>query len=103
GVRDSGARSADARGRGLRSGRDRHSIAPVEPSASRPPQVSAASRALPLAVAGLLVVVIADLLTGGPTLTIIAVTLLAGVALVLLRAQRILARAARALLAERDA
>ena len=75
----------------------------MEPSASRPPQVSAASRALPLAVAGLLVVVIADLLTGGTTLTIIAVTLLVGVALVLLRAQRILARAARGLLAERDA
>jgi PAS domain S-box-containing protein len=61
------------------------------------------SRALPIAVVGLLAVVIADLVAGGTALTIIAVTLLAGVAFALIRAQRTLAHTARALVAERDA
>jgi PAS domain S-box-containing protein len=64
---------------------------------------SPGSRALPIAVVGLLAVVIADLVTGGTALTIIAVTLLAGVVFVLIRAQRTLAHTARALVAERDA
>jgi serine phosphatase RsbU (regulator of sigma subunit)/PAS domain-containing protein len=56
-----------------------------------------------VAVVGLLAVVVADLVTGGTTLTIIAVTVLAGVVFALIRAQRILARTARALIDERDA
>jgi serine phosphatase RsbU (regulator of sigma subunit)/PAS domain-containing protein len=63
---------------------------------------AAGSRALPLAIAGLLAVVVADLITGGTALTILAVTILAAVALVLARAQRVLAAAARAANAERD-
>ena len=62
----------------------------------------AGSRALPVAVLGLLAVVVADLVTGGTTLTIVAVTILAGVAFALIRAQRVLSRTARALVAERD-
>ncbi|HEX5923695.1 MAG TPA: SpoIIE family protein phosphatase [Baekduia sp.] len=58
---------------------------------------------MPIAVVGLLAVVIADLVAGGTALTIIAVTLLAGVAFALIRAQRTLAHTARALVAERDA
>ncbi|WP_027005390.1 SpoIIE family protein phosphatase [Conexibacter woesei] len=50
------------------------------------------SRALPLAIALLLAVVVADLLTGGSVLTIIAVTLLAAVAFALVRAATVLAR-----------
>ena len=61
------------------------------------------SRALPIAVVGLLAVVIADLVAGGTALTIIAVTLLAGVAFALIRAQRTLAHTAQTLVAERDA
>ena len=61
------------------------------------------SRALPIAVVGLLAVVIADLVAGGTALTIIAVTLLAAVAFALIRAQRTLAQTAKALVAERDA
>ncbi|WP_445148504.1 SpoIIE family protein phosphatase [Baekduia sp. Peel2402] len=69
----------------------------------RPRDHAAGSRALPLAIAGLLAVVVADLVTGGTALTVLAVTILAGVALVLARAQRVLAGAARAANAERDA
>jgi PAS domain S-box-containing protein len=47
--------------------------------------------------------VVADLVTGGTALTILAVTLLVAVAFVLFRAQQKLARTARALVAERDA
>ena len=61
------------------------------------------TRALPLAIAGLLAVVVADLIAGGTTLTILAVTILAGVALVLVRAQRVLALTARTRTQERDA
>jgi PAS domain S-box-containing protein len=61
------------------------------------------SRALPIAIVGLLAVVIADLVAGGTTLTIIAVALLAAVAFALIRAQRTLARTAQALVVERDA
>jgi PAS domain S-box-containing protein len=75
----------------------------VENSASRPPQRSAASRALPLAIVGLVAVVVVDLLAGGTTLTIVAVVVLAGVAILLARAQRVLAHAARERTAERDA
>jgi PAS domain S-box-containing protein len=50
------------------------------------------SRALPLAIVLLLAVVVADLVTGGHALTIIAVTLLAGVAFALVRAASVLAR-----------
>jgi serine phosphatase RsbU (regulator of sigma subunit)/PAS domain-containing protein len=71
---------------------------PLSPDATR-----VGSRALPVAVLGLLAVVVADLVTGGTTLTIVAVTLLAVVAFALIRAQRVLARTARALIAERDA
>ncbi|HWI74662.1 MAG TPA: SpoIIE family protein phosphatase [Baekduia sp.] len=67
------------------------------------PDVRAGTRALPLAVAGLLAVVVADLIAGGTALTIVAVTLLATVALILARAQRVMATTARALIAERDA
>ncbi len=68
-----------------------------------PPTQDPGSRALPIAVVGLLAVVIADLVAGGTALTIIAVTLLAAVAFTLIRAQRTLARTAKALVAERDA
>jgi serine phosphatase RsbU (regulator of sigma subunit)/PAS domain-containing protein len=61
------------------------------------------SRALPIAVVGLLAVVIADLITGGTALTIIAVTLLAAVVFALIRAQRTLAHTAQTLVVERDA
>ena len=61
------------------------------------------SRALPIALVGLLAVVVADLITGGTALTIVAVTLLVAVAFALFRAQRTLAQTARALVAERDA
>ena len=61
------------------------------------------TRALPLAIVGLLAVVVADLVAGGTTLTIIAVTVLAAVAFALVRAQRVLAHTARARTAERDA
>lgn len=61
------------------------------------------TRALPLAIAGLLAVVVADLVTGGTALTIVAVTVLAAVAFALARAQRVLATTARALTVERDA
>jgi serine phosphatase RsbU (regulator of sigma subunit)/PAS domain-containing protein len=54
-------------------------------------------------VVGLLAVVIADLVTGGTALTIVAVTLLAAVAFALIRAQRTLALTARTLVLERDA
>lgn len=64
---------------------------------------AAGSRALPLAIAGLLAVVVADLVTGGTVLTILAVTILATVAFLLARAQQVLARQARAAVAERDA
>jgi serine phosphatase RsbU (regulator of sigma subunit)/PAS domain-containing protein len=57
---------------------------------------AAGSRALPLAIAGLLGVVVADLITGGTVLTILAVTILAAVAFLLARAQHVVA-------AERDA
>jgi PAS domain S-box-containing protein len=50
-----------------------------------------------------LAVVVADLVAGGTTLTIIAVTLLVAVAFALMRAQRTLAQTARTLVAERDA
>ncbi|MES1192720.1 MAG: hypothetical protein ABUM26_00230, partial [Solirubrobacterales bacterium] len=46
---------------------------------------------------------IADLVTGGTALTILAVTLLVAVAFALFRAQRTLAQTARALVVERDA
>jgi PAS domain S-box-containing protein len=75
----------------------------VEASDPRPPRDPAGTRALPLAVAGLLAVVVADLLTGGTMLTILAVALLAAVTLALARAQHVLARAARERTAERDA
>jgi serine phosphatase RsbU (regulator of sigma subunit)/PAS domain-containing protein len=58
---------------------------------------------LPIALAGLLAVVVGDLITGGTTLTILAVTLLAAVALALFRAQRTLAHTAHTLMVERDA
>jgi len=58
---------------------------------------------LPIALVGLLAVVVADLLTGGTALTILAVTLLVAVAFALFRAQRTLAQTARALVVERDA
>jgi serine phosphatase RsbU (regulator of sigma subunit)/PAS domain-containing protein len=64
---------------------------------------AAGSRALPLAIVGLLAVVVADLIAGGTALTILAVTLLAACALALVRAQRVLAVAARAARSERDA
>lgn len=64
---------------------------------------AAGSRALPLAIAGLLAVVVADLLAGGTVLTIVAVTLLAAVAFLLARAQQVLSRRARAAVVERDA
>lgn len=73
---------------------------PVEPVA---PDRGAGSRALPLAIVGLLALVVADLLAGGTALTIVAVTLLAGVAFVLARAQQTLSKTARALVVERDA
>jgi PAS domain S-box-containing protein len=72
-------------------------------SASRPPQRFAASRALPLAIVAVVALVVADLLAGGTTLTIVAVVTLAVVAILLARAQRIVARAARERTAERDA
>jgi PAS domain S-box-containing protein len=58
---------------------------------------------LPIALVGLLAVVVADLITGGTALTILAVTLLVAVAFALFRAQRTLAQTARALVVERDA
>ena len=61
------------------------------------------SRTLPIALVGLLAVVVADLITGGTTLTILAVALLVVVAFALVRAQQKLAHTARALVAERDA
>jgi PAS domain S-box-containing protein len=67
------------------------------------PHRAAGSRALPLAIVGLLAVVVADLIAGGTTLTIVAVTVLAGVAFALARAQHVLAVTARALTVERDA
>jgi serine phosphatase RsbU (regulator of sigma subunit)/PAS domain-containing protein len=75
----------------------------VDPSAPPPSQARAAgSRALPLAILGLLAVVVADLITGGTALTIVAVTLLAAVAFALIRAQRTLSQTAQALVVERD-
>jgi serine phosphatase RsbU (regulator of sigma subunit)/PAS domain-containing protein len=64
---------------------------------------AAGSRALPLAIVGLLAVVVVDLVTGGTVLTVVAVTVLAAAAFLLARAQRGLARRARAAVDERDA
>ncbi|WCB96557.1 hypothetical protein DSM104299_05318 [Baekduia alba] len=72
-------------------------------SASPTPPERAGSRALALAVVLLLAAVVADLVIGGTTLTIVAVTLLAAVAFALVRAQGVLARTARSLVVERDA
>ncbi|HWH92549.1 MAG TPA: SpoIIE family protein phosphatase [Baekduia sp.] len=75
----------------------------MDPRAVPPSAAPAGSRALPLAILLLLVVVVADLLAGGTALTIIAVTVLAAVAVALWRAQLTLGRAARTRSAELDA
>ncbi|HEY6760507.1 MAG TPA: SpoIIE family protein phosphatase [Baekduia sp.] len=67
------------------------------------PQPSTGSRALPLAIVLLLAVVLADLLTGGTALTVVAAAVLAVVAFVLARTRQKLVVAARERTAERDA